>query len=1102
MDANQCRAALCSLLVAVALPGFSQVSVREDTLSLPTYEETSPDPIPPFPVFSPGDPEVYPYTMRNGLTKKRLDHEWRALRLENEYLSCIVLPDLGGHLYSCKDKLNGQEMFHANPSVKKSAVGLRGAWVAMGIEMNFPVGHTWTAVSPVDFATVKNADGSASIWAGNIDRVDEMQWRVEFVLRPGSLVLEQNVFFDNRSAIRHRYYWWNNAGIARVDDKTRFIYPTHLVATHGRTEIGTWPVNSAGVDMSVVGNHKGNGVALFAYESHEPFMAVYHPSLRTGTVHYADAKQSPGKKVWSWGRESDQWAAAELADNNTSYIEMQAGVFENQETYGFLQPGETRNFSEYWMPVRELGGVSRANLEGVLNLARIPDQGGRIQLAVEFNANHKIPSAKLRILNGTSVVFEETANLDPIVTFKKILIGLAPAPQYTFQLLDEAGKVLLTHTENQYDALPATRVKLGPQPASNPREENLNSPPDFLKLGEFNELQGRPVVARSVYMRGLQRLPDDAELNRAAGRLELSENRWQDAVPALNRVKARFPDDDEIHYYLGIAYAALGDDRKARPELESVRAHQPWRTAASVALAELLVRSKNNAGALKLIEDLLATFPGMLRAGEMEVALLRRLGQTEKARQRLAALQSMDPTNSALRYEQVRLGQDDPGLWPHLGADPERVLNLAIGYLDLGFYEDALALLSRQYPSPVDILASEPGAVLPQNYPLVGYYRAYCKMKLGLPARKDLDEASDNSTDYVFPNRPSTFPVLHYALQENPSDATALFLLGELYLASEEVDQAIGSWQQARNLGFRRPELYRDLGRAFLALKKDAKSAMPLYQEGLKIFASDIELQNGLQAVYALTAGSTPVVAPVSGPPPASALPASALPASTSGIKPDLSTPQAAAKYALGLLGAGRIDEAAAVFQAANFPGEKQDQFVREAYIEIQVQRIVALARGKKCTDAATAEDHLGDEDPNLPFTFHGFGPILKGLRIQYDLAGSEAQCGREKAAKKTWVKLDKSSKDVSDPDFVVPILAAAKIESAVDLRARIDIALEQVRAALNSSPDRSTLIYSQGMLLRMAGRGGEAQKSLGEALASNPPAMVGYLVLKALREK
>ena len=362
-------------------------------------------------------------------------------------------------------------------------------------------------------------------------------------------------------------------------------------------------------------------------------------------------------------------------------------------------------------------------------------------------------------------------------------------------------------------------------------------------------------------------------------------------------------------------------------------------------------------------------------------------------------------------------------------------------------------------------------------------------MKLGLSSRKELDEASDLATAYVFPSRSSTWPVLRYALQQNPSDATAHFLLGELYLASEEVDQAIDAWQQARALGFPRPELYRDLGRALLDLKKDAKSAIPVYQEGLKIASTDPELQKGLQGVFALATatGSKPGVAEASGP--------------AAETKPDLSSPESTAKYALALLADGHLDEAASLFQAANFPGEKQGELVREAYIEIQVQRIVALGRGKRCTDAIAAEDHLGDEDPNLPFTFHGFGSTLKGFRFQYELAGMEARCGNEKNAKKTWAKLAKSTKAVSDPDFVIPILAAARIESA-DLRAKVDMGLELIRATLPNSADRSTLLYSQGILLRAVTREGEAKKSLGEALASNPPALVGYLALKALREK
>ena len=146
---------------------------------------------------------------------------WRAVYLENEYLKCSVLPDIGGHLYTCIDKISGQSMFYANSSIKKAAVGYRGAWAAFGIEFNFPVSHNWVSMSPVDFAFRKNDDGSASVIVGNIDRVYGMEWQVELVLQPGSTVLEERVTLSNRSDVRHRFYWWNNAG---VRDYRRFAH--------------------------------------------------------------------------------------------------------------------------------------------------------------------------------------------------------------------------------------------------------------------------------------------------------------------------------------------------------------------------------------------------------------------------------------------------------------------------------------------------------------------------------------------------------------------------------------------------------------------------------------------------------------------------------------------------------------------------------------------------------------------------------------------------------------------------------------------------------------------------------------------------------------
>jgi hypothetical protein len=238
--------AFAILIALAALACAADVRVWQGTLTLPTTVEGPPDPNPPFDIFA-ATRFNYPYTLRENLTGPEKPVAWRALFLENEYLKCTVLPDIGGHLYTCVDKLNGQPMFYANPTIKKAQIGYRGAWAAFGVEFNFPVSHNWVSMSPVDFATGQNRDGSASITVQNIDRPYGMQWSVQLTLRPGSTVLEQSVTLYNRSDVRHRYYWWNNAGV-RVWDDSVICYPMRNTASHGFTRVDTWPVDSSGTD--------------------------------------------------------------------------------------------------------------------------------------------------------------------------------------------------------------------------------------------------------------------------------------------------------------------------------------------------------------------------------------------------------------------------------------------------------------------------------------------------------------------------------------------------------------------------------------------------------------------------------------------------------------------------------------------------------------------------------------------------------------------------------------------------------------------------------------------------------------------------------------
>ena len=121
------------------------MSVRcwQDGLTLRTYLQGPPSPHPRF------ERHVYPYAMQDDLLGEAEDRDYVALHLENEFLHAIVLPELGGKVYSVWDKLADREVFYRNNAVKPVMMGLGGAWVCGGLEFNFfHAGHSPTTMSP------------------------------------------------------------------------------------------------------------------------------------------------------------------------------------------------------------------------------------------------------------------------------------------------------------------------------------------------------------------------------------------------------------------------------------------------------------------------------------------------------------------------------------------------------------------------------------------------------------------------------------------------------------------------------------------------------------------------------------------------------------------------------------------------------------------------------------------------------------------------------------------------------------------------------------------------------------------------------------------
>jgi Flp pilus assembly protein TadD len=1048
----------------------AQVRVWEGALQLPVYEEGAPDPNPSFDQFSAAGRFNYPYTLRNEITNHRVVHKLRAIFLENEYLKCSVLPDIGGHVYTCIDKINGQSMFYDNPSIKKARIGYRGAWAAFGVEFNFPVSHNWMSMSPVDFAYAPHEDGSASVTVGNIDRVYGVEWSVELILRPDSTVLEQRVRLSNRSDVRHRFYWWSNAGVQIWDD-SRIEYPMRFAAAHGFAEVQRWPVDAQGKDLSIIKNQTDGPVSVFVHGSRENFMAVWHPHTNAGTAHFSEYDQLPAKKIWSWGVDADglDWRKA-LSDNNSAYAEIQGGLFRNQETYAFLEPSQHISFSEYWMPVRGTSGISRANLAGIVHLERKGDR-----LAIGLNVNRKIDSAMIAVLDGDSVVSQGNADLSPEKTWTKEVPVKSTDHKYSFVLKDRSGQVLLKQTEGGYDWAPESEVKVGPQENYRFPEGSQRSEDDWLQLGKTQELNGDLLAALKTYRDALERFPSSFELLKAAGRLDAGLKRFAEAVPRLVAAHERNTTDAEVSYYLGVSQEGMGREQAAENAYEAALLSPTYRAAAALRLAEWKARRGAQKEAKGLVAESLQSEPDDLLAAEEQIALMGLAGEQQAAARQARDLLKRRPLSALLREE---AGVPD---LEHLAADPYRVLGVAWQYAKLGRYRKAVEILSRSYPA-VDADQSEPGMTPPQKNPLVVYFRGYCREQMGESAAKDYAEAARLSTLYVFPSTLGDKMALDAALVFNAEDATARYLLGDWYFARAKTTEALREWAAARERNREIPSLEASMGLALLHEVRDFNRAFEAFHSGIKDDPRNALNYSGAVVAMTLLGRSA-----------------------QDRVKeleryPDLQQMPNPLIYELALnrTEAGDYDGSLNLFRDRFFSREEGGTNVRQVWVEGRLEQALGLGKARKCEEALRIADALGAPVAELAFTQDGLSPFVEAARTRYLLGEVYDSCGQ---TEKAVANFNLASEAKGARDVLWAWAASRKNQPSQGSRSqdRLLAAAGEAEARSKQGGHEGMWLYTAGILRVAAGQTERGNEQLREAVLAPDDGLSHHLARLAL---
>lgn len=841
------------------------VRVWEEDLHLPSYRLTAPDPNPMFyrgESYQGAQKRVYPYALMDGITGEKEEGTFRAVYLENEFVKLCVLPEIGGRLFYATDKTNGYDFFYRQHVIKPALIGMLGAWISGGIEWCVFHHHRNTTHMPVDYAMRENADGSATIWIGEFERRHRMRWLIGMTLRPDRSFIEVEVRLINRTPMPHSILYWANVAVAVNDDYQVIFPPSVQVATyHAKNDFVNWPIGQGryrgsdytGVDLSWWKNHP-KAVSCFAWDLQEDFMGGYDHGREAGVVHVGDHHVVSGAKLWEWAP-GNIWDTQVLTDNDGPYAELMVGAFsDNQPDYSWIKPGEVKQFTQHWYPVRDIGGFKNANLEGAVNL-----EVNGAEARIGFHVTSQQPGAKAVLKRGDQVLWEKQADLSPGKPLVETVTLASPVPPTELRagLLDASGRELIAYQpveRKPVESLPET-VKPPPAPESIEPLEELY----FTGL-RMEQIHHPNVDPTSYWLEALKRDPGDVRCNvqlgidcNRRGLYAEAETHLRTAIKRLTTDYTRSK-DTEAFYQLGLALKAQGRLDEAVDAFHRAAWDQAFHSAAHYQLATLACRRGDFARALEMIDECLANNARSVRAVNLKTAILRHLGRLGEALELAGETARHDPLDYWSRKEletiedAARAGDSDeaerefeaainrlqdlmsPRSW--IGLQPSRdvqpFLEVAADYLDAGLWDEAAEVLETT--SADDSLRS----------PTIAYYLAYLASLQGddAGASRWLDEAASLSPDYCFPFRLETIDVLETAIRLRPDDARAKLYLGNL-LYEIQPERAIQEWEAARDLEPDLALIHRNLGWAYQRTENDVPKAIASYERAIECGGED-----------------------------------------------------------------------------------------------------------------------------------------------------------------------------------------------------------------------------------------------------------------------
>ena len=817
---------LLTLLIASAsIAKADNVKAWEGTITMPTYML---DPAEKAPIFERdwsyqrAKRSVYPYPLNDNMTRRREEVTYDCLYMENEFVKLCVLPEFGGRLLYAIDKTNGYDIFYRNEVVKPANVGMTGAWISGGVEWNAFHHHRQTSHIPCDWKIENNADGSKTIWVGETEYRHRMQWAIGITLHPGKSYMEISGRLINSTHNNNSMLYWSNVSTL-VDENYQIVLPqeTEFVTFHCKNWFAHWPITHEpfndmdfyenGIDASWWKNHYMSN-SMFIHDQKGDFVAGYDHGRKAGTMLAGNHHISKGGKFWLWGPNSE-WDTKILTDNSGHYCELMVGAFsDNQPDYNWNFPYETKQFSQYWYGIRDIGGVKAGDKRAAINM----DMVAPGKVLVGANATERMSKVTLTLKKGDKVLFSKTSAISPA---NPVLaeVNVDPSIQeheLTVALADATGKEMFAFTPVVKD--PTTPL---PEIVDRPLlPHQIENTEECFLVGMRNLQFHNPFVDPIDYfLEVLRRDPGDTRANTQMGVYYRLRGEYDKAAGYLRKAIKRQtkdytrPKDAEAMYNLGLILKTQGKREAAYDTLYRATWNYTYNSGANTQLAQMYMEDGNVEAALERLEEAIAYNGRNYSAINLKGTILKSLGNNSAAKECFERVLAEQPVNAYATYETSSPAE----FHKFMREQPESYLELAITYWHNGFKEKAIKLLQD-----IDSRVA---------YPTV-------KMYLGYFTDNDeyIKEAVTMPAGYCAPFRLETIDILQKAKTLCPESSQPYYYLGNL-LYNIQPDNAMKEWEKCIEMNPSHDLAWRNLGWAHWLHTLDYAQSAKCYKKAIEL---------------------------------------------------------------------------------------------------------------------------------------------------------------------------------------------------------------------------------------------------------------------------